>query len=265
MRDNHSDSKTVAVIVVSMGRSSLSAAIESIAAQDYAGSIETLLLLDGGQLSPFALTPQLRSGVSWAILQLEKLSNEESPVARIARLRNAGVCLTKSSLLAFLDDDNAWLPDHLSSLIRLMQDSDSEAVHSWRSLELPDGTPWVPDAFPWLTPGTHAERHLFSTYRQLGVLQDDNIVRDEVTMSFENHEYGMVDMGEWLFRRHILQEFPFETEYSRCDINDHVTEDDKLLIGLRKAGIRTSCTSKPTLKYRLGGFSNKFCQEGMTE
>jgi glycosyltransferase involved in cell wall biosynthesis len=35
--------------------------------------------------------------------------------------RNHGICMAAGKLIAYLDDDNAWEPDHVSSLVRLLE------------------------------------------------------------------------------------------------------------------------------------------------
>ena len=79
----------------------------------------------------------------------------------------------------------------------------------------------------------------------------DNVVRD----SLNPDDHSPVDLGEWLLRRELLLEMPFETEYPEEDIRLGRHEDDKFLDALVARGEPVACTHKATLKYYLGGFS----------
>ena len=68
---------------------------------------------------------------------------------------------------------------------------------------------------------------------------------------------GTVDTGEWLFDRNLLCQLPFPTRYSRTDVRQRTTEDTKLVRRLLRAGVEIECTGLPTLKYYLGGYSNR--------
>src|SRR6202035_6026672 len=67
----------------------------------------------------------------------------------LARLRNGAVALAATPLVAFIDDDNVFDRNHISSLVRCMQKSGCPAVHSQRRLVRRDGSPYLAKVSPW--------------------------------------------------------------------------------------------------------------------
>jgi hypothetical protein len=178
------------------------------------------------------------------------------PYARVAVLRNLALSLVTAHLVAFLDDDNAWEPEHLSSLVELMDATGAPAVHSWRRLYTPDGQPHVPVAFPWLLDRSAATA-MFDLLLRVGVFEaSSSTVRDRASIPIGGLDLGMIDMGEWLLERWVLDLVGFEAERTPADSADGIGEDDKLLRRLRDMLVPIRCTERATLRYRLGGFSN---------
>jgi glycosyltransferase involved in cell wall biosynthesis len=250
----------ITVVVLTRGeRPALRDALASVVAQDHCGPVRVLVVVDGSAPATVSLvTLPARVHVETVVVSGTSASLEGSAIERVSRLRNLALALVASPLVAFLDDDNAWSPDHLSSLWRAMRESGAPAVHAWRVLEDGAGCEWVPDRFPWLPEGDE-ERMAFARYRSAGVFGvSDGVVRDAVSVRVDGEEHGMVDMGEWLFDRALLSWLRFDTHYTPDDLRRRVGEDDKLLERLRALGIATACTRRPTLRYRLGGFSNRF-------
>ena len=181
---------------------------------------------------------------------------DQSTFERVALLRNMALELVKTALVCFLDDDNTWEPHHATSLVEAMQATGAPAAHSWRRLLREDGSEWIPDAFPWLSPGPES-RALFETYLRHGVFNcKDSIVRDVASLCVAEGNIGMVDLGEWMFDRTLLNIVGFDSIVTPTDLVRRVGEDDKLLRRLRTLGVPVACSAKPTLLYRLGGFSN---------
>ena len=251
--------EAVDVVILTRGRESLADAIASVVEQDDQGTIHILVLGDDApEVLAVVKGLPLRAGVSLtaASISVAEQGASRSVWERVARLRNTAIAMTHSPLVAFLDDDNRWEPNHLSSLRAVLRNDDADAAHSWRRLCGTDGSPWVPDAYPWAPRGTLRERHLFQLYRKLGVFSDSPVVRDAASLIHNQLEYGAVDMGEWLLRRELIVRFPFETDFSLTDLDDRIGEDDKLLAAFRLAGASISCSKRATLHYRIGGFSN---------
>lgn len=248
----------VTVVILTRDRPErLADALRAVADQDYEGTLRVVIFGDNapyvGEVSELFATT----------LPLKRLTIDgwcgptvESPFKRIPILRNMALQLVDTPLVCFLDDDNVWAFNHVSSLVFSMRSAGVPAVHSWRRLVRNDGSDCIPDDFPWL-PAGEASRRLYEAYLSAGVLShDDAIVRDVASLIVDGRELGMVDMGEWLFERQLLKVVGFETTYSDADVAGRITEDDKLLARLRSLEIPIACTAKPTLVYRLGGFSN---------
>ena len=175
-------------------------------------------------------------------------------IARVSQLRNVAVSLVETPLFAFLDDDNFWTADHLSTLARALAKSRSLAAHSWRRVITAEGRPWDGGDFPWAPPGEMRRR----TWRRMveeGVIRiGEDVIRDRARMA--DGSPGMVDLGAWLFRTELLRLAPLCTRYDANEFAPASREGHKLLQDLVKAGLETPCTGKATLVYRLGGVSN---------
>jgi hypothetical protein len=247
----------VTVVIVSRGRPEIGEAIESVCRQDYTGPIRLLVLGDNwpGLLCP---VPS-RDGIETMVCNCRRADGgPEDPYRRVAYLRNLATTLVTTRLLCFLDDDNVWESGHLSTLTALIDDSRCVAVHSWRRLEDRHGQPVVPRRYPWLPPGPQADM-LFAVYAQHGVMDPrDCVIRDRATLPVADRDYGMVDMGEWLFDRGLFSLVQFDDQGTSDKYQLHSGEDDKLLHEMRRLGIPVACSQEATLRYRLGGFSNDF-------
>lgn len=116
-------SPTVTVIVPTRNRSKeLGAALDSIAAQRglNLGEIEVLVVNDGGDPIEHVLVHRADSGL--VLRRIEHLSRCGLPTARNTALTSA-----RGEFVAFLDDDDLLLPDHLSTALSQF-DSGVDAV-----------------------------------------------------------------------------------------------------------------------------------------
>ena len=102
----------VSVVVRSMDRPSLSAALDSIAAQDYP-HIEIVLV---NALGPTHRPLPHKVGE----LPLRSTPVEPGRLAR-ATAANVGLDAARGTLLAFLDDDDVYLGGHISKLVAALQ------------------------------------------------------------------------------------------------------------------------------------------------
>jgi dTDP-4-amino-4,6-dideoxygalactose transaminase len=248
------------VILTNRQRSTLSEALASVAAQDYLGNVRVLIMKDesNSPLEPpvqyFEHFPNVRE----IALIAKDFFQDSPPVARVARLRNLALEFVDSPLVCFLDDDNFWEPNHLSSLWQAMTEHRIPAVHSWRRLVNRDGTAWQGDCFPWL-PSGDVERHRYSICLEHGLIHlGSPVVRDTVSLLVGSEDFGIVDMGAWLLDATLIRQLRFSTSYSEQELAEMCGEDDKLLWRLREFGVGTACTNQPTLIYKLGGLSNTF-------
>lgn len=244
----------VSVVVLTRGdRPEVLRAIESVAAQSAPVATEILVVIDGDgpradelAADPRVRTVQIRAG--------DTLGTDTA--GRVAALRNLALPLTRAPLVTFLDDDNRWRHDHLETLLAQRQATGCPAVHCWRTAVDRTGEPVVLDTFPW-SDDPVLERCQRDACRALGLLDGETpTIRDAVSALHGGHDYGMVDMGAWLFDRRLLELVAFETRFDDEDRRWGHTEDDKLLAAFRRLAVPTSCTRRATLFYTVGGYSN---------
>jgi len=254
----------VCVIVVTSGmRNSLADALRTVAAQSYTGPCSVLVLCDD-QNGSAARVPTLitescveeRWPIRMVNVSFGRMGAPTDTYSRVALLRNVALTMTTASRVSFLDDDNLWDSDHLSSLVELMDESGVPAVHSWRRLLSPDGRPYVPTSFPWLVNPDAAIKRL-RQLQDVGVFENgSDVVRDRMSVMVDGEDLGMVDMNECLLDRNLINLIGFEIERTQADVINRIGEDDKLLQRLRDLLVPIRCTERATLLYRLGGYSN---------
>lgn len=103
---------TVSVIIPTHDRPDmLRTAIESVLAQSFVGGLEVIIVDDGSE--PPASLPEYAGAV-------RILRNDAS--IGVSRARNLGIASARGRYVAFLDDDDRWHPDKLSSQIAALQD-----------------------------------------------------------------------------------------------------------------------------------------------
>jgi tetratricopeptide (TPR) repeat protein len=111
----------VSVVVRSMARPTLPAALDSIAAQDY-GNVEIVLVAASG---PSHAVPDARYGR----VPVRFVASEVRLLRPLAA--NAGIETARGDYVTFLDDDDTIVPNHLSGLVAaLAQAGDARVVHS---------------------------------------------------------------------------------------------------------------------------------------
>ncbi len=177
--------------------------------------------------------------------------------ARLGALRNFGIARDDGVFVAQLDDDNTFQPDHLASLRRALDDAPhAGAAHSWRTLHLPDGTPFVPDGEdPW-----HPDPRLRAESYQLlvkdGVFEPGSaVVRDVFAVG--GRVVARVDTSEFLVRREVVERVGYPADFSRARQRLQWTEDYVFALELSRAGVEVVCSRRATLDYRMGGYSNR--------
>jgi 3-dehydroquinate synthetase/MoaA/NifB/PqqE/SkfB family radical SAM enzyme len=247
----------ITVVVITTGdRETLLECVASVFRQDYA-PIELVVIVDGDRpIPPFGDPPVTCSVRTVQIPRARRVRGRAQTYKHFAWLRNVALELVRTPSVAFLDDDNVWSPDHLSSLARAAAGPGVIAAHCWRRVVGSDGRPAQLLKFPWLPAGTPAERDAYNECVRGGVFADaGSVIRDSVTAAV-GAQVGLVDMGAWLFKREALAGYRFPETYSDEDLAYGVGEDDRLLQYLRGCEGTIVCTQRPTLTYRLGGFSN---------
>jgi hypothetical protein len=242
------------VIVSNRSKVLLETAIGSALRQDCKATVRVHVLRDDtGRESVRIKVKQTECRVTY--LPPIHLKKSTSTVERVATMRNFALSQVVGRYVCFLDDDNEWEQDHLSSLLAELTTTGAVASYSWRRFVDEEGNPLVPFEHPW---GQSADqrRRKYEILVKAGVYSvNDSIVRDRPSILVDGQELGEIDMGEWLFDRSRFAPH-FCTQYSAAEVKSGLTEDDKLLAGILRAGLPLSATRRPTLRYRLGGYSN---------
>ncbi|MFF5185764.1 DegT/DnrJ/EryC1/StrS family aminotransferase [Streptomyces sp. NPDC000345] len=242
---------TVDVVVITTGdRPTIKEALASVAAQNTRATVKVTVWVD----SPETGLPDLGMTAPDQVVRIATDALPARSVERIGKLRELAIRACDADYVAFLDDDNIWETDHLSSLLAVAERG-YPAVHSWRALISAEGVPATVDRFPWLPPGAAAVERL-QVLSRLGVMDPGSpVVRDSSDFVHEDTR-GMVDMGEWLFDRRLLRTLRLHRPRTPRETEQRVGEDDILLEQLRALHVPIACTRRPTLRYRLGGLSN---------
>jgi glycosyltransferase involved in cell wall biosynthesis len=249
--------QAITVATITRGRPGiLQRAIESLQEQDYSGPIIHLIVIDDCADTLAFLEANASNNSLWHYSAREP--SEKSGPARVAKLRNLAVQLTMTAWIAFLDDDNEFEPDHLSSLLDCALRSGNRAVHSHMKVFLPDGSPYLENRMPWWRDPEKGREMYIDLCAKKVFQPGSNIIRDRADPLDDLDPARTVDMGEWLLERNLLLEYPFSTEYDQDDWENATCEDDKLMENLIRNGIGIACSELPTLKYYLGGYSNAF-------
>lgn len=177
--------------------------------------------------------------------------------ARLSYLRNLGIGLARTPYVAHLDDDNAYAPGHLRSLVDLLQRNPGAGVaHSWRRLLTADGADFVPDGEdPWHPIPRQRAASYRSLARQGVFVPGSSVVRDTMLMT-EAGVLNRVDTNELLVRRETHERIPFPTDFTVWQRILQTTEDMALCERLLRAGVVAVCSRQATVDYYMGGFSN---------
>lgn len=196
----------------------------------------------------------LKDRVIWHELEGEAHQGASSP--RMARLRGKSLEQVKEPLVCFLDDDNEFFPNHLASLVHLIDALGLDAAHSWRLISNPDGTFFSGNYYPWHPDARTASRMYLWCVRHGVLTPGEAVMRDGRRGLGEPDCVATVDMNEWLFRTEILRGIGFDFSFSDEDVANCIGEDDKLFARVMETGLNFACTEMPTVHYRLGGVSN---------
>lgn len=257
-------SDSVSVIILTKDRKEkLLRAINSVLKQDFKDDIEILLIGDSCDYLESIGHLKLPKNITlkkYNII-LDKSTFKNTVVQRVSTLRNMALKLASKNCISFLDDDNAWEINHLSTLMDTMQFYQCKATYSWRQLFRNNGKPWIPTTWPWKG-SDFPQKKLLEIYKTLGMLDSkSNILKDQFQAIYNRRDFATIDMGAWLFKKEIFQVLSFQTEYSAEEVKCSVTEDDILLKDLKKFNFLVYPSQKATLKYHLGGYSNLYSHE----
>ncbi|MCA3642768.1 MAG: glycosyltransferase family 2 protein [Methylobacterium sp.] len=271
MRAPHLPSVTV-LTLTRRRPSSLRRAITSVQRQTYAGAIEHIVISDDDPDTVRALSTTVSTAKRSIRVVLEARPEAMAAQAdrayvypRLGQLLNRGVAEAGSAWVAFLDDDNEYEPEHLSSLVECAVRTGAPAVHSGRKMFWRDGAPYLDPVFPG-APNRQEGRRIYDLMCQRGVwVRGTNILLDRVdpgehtfrnsTVIGPHDPIFLVDQNVWMLRKSMLMAIPFPESISDIDILENTCPDDKLLESLVRLGTNISRTDQPTVKYYLGGIS----------
>jgi glycosyltransferase involved in cell wall biosynthesis len=252
----------------------LERALASVAAQDHPGEVEHLVVVDDDPRTHELLTGRAGTERRPLRVHLEPRPPAErgaqgddraTQYPRCARLLNRGVQLARSPWIAFLDDDNAYEPEHLRLLAACARETGAPAVHSGRQILWPDGSPYLEERFPHATTPEEGERIHELLCRRGAWVRGTNLLLDRVdpeqttfnnsTVMGEGDPLFLVDQNVWLVRRELLLRHPVPESFSAAEIAANTCPDDKLLERFVRAGVAIATNGRPTVRYFLGGMS----------
>lgn len=165
--------------------------IPSVRAQDYRGEIEHVIVSDGPD-------PALEGVPGVVFLDEHRAAPNRGIWARLA-----GAMAASGELIAYLDDDNAWRPRHLSLLAAAIEREDVSFAHSRAACSNGNGCRWeigcnppvfgqvdtsllvhragLLDVATWEPSGRPADWHLVDRWLQAGVT---HAFVPEITMDY---------------------------------------------------------------------------------
>ncbi len=123
--------KTVSVIIpVFNGADTIEAAIDSALAQEFSGALEVIVVNDGSTDATSSVLDAYRGRVT----VLDRVNGGP------ASARNAGVRASRGEYIAFLDDDDIWMPGKLEKTLAALEgDRDAAMVYTNASMIAADG------------------------------------------------------------------------------------------------------------------------------
>jgi hypothetical protein len=150
----------VAVVIPTVGRPTLERAVRSAFAQDFPGTIQVLVGVDswaGGDRDRLgALAESAPPGRAVLVVDpgysTAARNGGLTPAGTGGALRTVLSYLAHGRLVAYLDDDNWWAPDHLSSLVRAVEGHDWAYSLRW-FVDHETGEPLAVDRWESVGPG----------------------------------------------------------------------------------------------------------------
>ncbi len=264
------DLPLVSVVTVTKDREeSLVRCAESVAAQDYFGPIEHVIVVDDRYLADATLAKLRVRGRGVRVTSVRTSENIEEfqsffTVSRIGYLRNRAITLCRGEYVAYLDDDNTYLPEHISTLVDLLErDETASIAYSWRYLLQANGDPYEEPRYPW-TPwsrlATDNDRFALHIHQELlrtGIrVAGDHIQRDAV-IAADGEPVHTVDTSELLVRRQVHSNHRWVTRFTWREMTGDYSDDYAFVKQCHEAGLRFVCSRRPTVNYYLDGVSNR--------
>lgn len=166
----------------------MTAAVQSALDQDYPGHVTVLIVFDGAE--PFEPQLQIPENRDVRIQRNDHIRG-------LAGARNSGIDATTTGLIAFLDDDDLWLPKKLSLQVALLeQHPEVVLVSSGITMVTPEGDVdrplTAPVTFRQLLRDRVPELHSSSFLLRTEVLQGDFGGIDEALPGSYAEDYDLV-------------------------------------------------------------------------
>jgi hypothetical protein len=245
----------VAVVTPTVGRmAELERCLRSVAGQDYAGPVRHVVV--GDHLD--AETAEAACALCRRFLarfhnDLRPLDTAYPP-ARAGRVRNLGTRLDDAPWVAHLDEDNAFDPDHLSSLAALLARPDVDIAYGWRRMLKTDGEPLRLRRYPWVIAHREAvAKEVFDLLVAEGMFEVGGcVIRDRVPDA--HGDLFHVDSSEWMMKRHVFDAVSFLERATPREMIYQYSEDYLFCRDAARHGFRFACSERVTLSYYLGGY-----------
>lgn len=253
--------ETIAVITPTIGRlPQLNRCLASVARQQYRGRVEHWVI--GDHLEPAVAAAAIHACGQFGA----RFVNDERPIqtryqpVRAGRLRNLGVELSEAPLVAHLDDDNTFEPEHLKTLAELLVAHPCvDIAYSWRRMLREDGQEAPLRSYPWVI-GHRPEiaREVFLLLVEEGFFEDGSpVIRDRIP---DVHgDLCHIDSSEWMMRRRVFEQVHFREHVTPREMIYQLSEDYLFCREAWEAGVRFECSERVTLNYYLGGYSGVQC------
>lgn len=246
----------ISVITPTTGRLDLLArCIRSVRAQDIAPEVSHLVVGDGLPPETGRAAAELCRQLGAVFLDDDRPRSTGYGPARASMARNLGWERSTTPYVAHLDEDNTLEPDHLSSLVGLLDGDPAIGIaHSWRRILDEDGRPCRLRRYPWVIYQRDALAHeVFQRLVEEGVCAEGSeVIRDR--MDSISPDLCHVDSSELAMRRELLPVVRFQERYSAREMIYQYTEDFLFCRAAQAAGIGFACSGRVTLNYYLGGY-----------
>jgi hypothetical protein len=171
----------VAVVIPTVGRPSLARAVRSVYAQQFPGTVQVLIGVDTWQGSPGLLTELAAEAPGrCAVLVFDPGYSTAArhggfcPAGTGGALRTILSHAAHSRLVAYLDDDNWWGPDHLATLVAAACGHDWAYSLRWFA-DPATGAPLCVDTWESVGPGAGVFRDRFGGFVDPSCLLVDKV------------------------------------------------------------------------------------------
>lgn len=266
----------ISVVIPTTGSTRLSRALTSVEHQDFSGPLEVVVVTtdtDRVRDTAGATIASMSTPCRVISLKRDQASSAANPLLDIypwaasARLRNAGIATAQGTFIAHLDDDNEFVPNHLSTLFKVLEQSpDAPAAFSWRRLFFEDSTPFTANVYPWMKqPNLAQARYIFDRLVEYGVFRRDCCEMHDQYISEGGEQLLTVDTSEWLIRRAFHLRFQFTERLTFREVSHGATDDYLFCKQLAEAGIRVARSEHASLNYYLGGRTTSWLNDTLRE